>query len=133
MKAANHPAGAATPERGPTGILTGRAGLQRRQELARMLAPTAPPCFATRSIWLEFLASAAAAQRHPGGESDPLQLRADGRVEFNHRLNFCADCPASFAFRMERLGRCQPKHLIQIQATSQPMPSHASTTVPASS
>jgi hypothetical protein len=132
VKVVDRPAGTATPEREPIGALTGRAGLQRRQELARMLAPVAPPCFATRSIWLEFLASAAAAQRHPGGEADPLRLRADGRVEFNHRLNFCADCPASFAFGMERLGRCQPKHLLQIQAASQPMPSHAGTKEPAS-
>lgn len=132
MKGIDCPASIALTGRGPAGTLTGRAGLQRRQELVRMLAPTAPPCFATRSIWLEFLASAAAAQRHPGGEADPLRLRADGRVEFNHRLNFCADCPASFASRMERLGRCQPQHLLQIQASSQPMPSHAGTTGPAS-
>ena len=63
---------------------------------------------------------------------DPLRLRADGRVEFNHRLNFCADCPASFAFGMERLGRCQPQHLLQFQATGQLMFSHAGTKLPAS-
>lgn len=132
MKAAIRPAGAATPERGPAGTLTGRAGLQRRQELARMLAPVAPPCFATRSIWLEFLASSAAAQRHTGGEEDPLRLHADGRVEFNHRLNFCADCPASFASGMERQGRCQPTHLLQFQVAVQPLPSNAGAAQPAS-
>lgn len=103
----------------------------RHQHLVRDLAPHAPPCFASRDIWVEFLASAAAVQVTPGGTEDPLLIHADGRVEFNHRLNFCADCPAVFALRMDRLGRCRPQHLLQIQAASQPSTTAAGTSAPA--
>ena len=95
--------------------------------LVRDLAPPAPPCFAARDCWVEYLVAAAAAQRHPGGTEDPLLIHADGRVEFNHRLDFCTDCSAVFALLMERQGRCRPKHLLQIQAARHPKPNPAGT------
>lgn len=103
----------------------------RHQHLVRDLAPPAPPCFASRDIWVEFLVSAAAVQVTPGGTEDPLLIHADGRVEFNHRLNFCADCPAVFARQMDRQGRCRPQHLLQVRPASQPTPHHAGIKAPA--
>lgn len=96
----------------------------------RDLAPPAPPCFASRDTWVEFIVAAAAVQVTPGGSRDPLLIHADGRVEFNHRLDFCADCLPVFAYRMDRQGRCRPQHLLQIQAPHQST-SNPAGTVPA--
>jgi hypothetical protein len=90
----------------------------KRIQIARDLAPPAPPCFASRDSWLEFVMSAAEAQRSRGGVVDPLLFHPGGRVEFNRRMDFCADCMPSFALRMQCQGRCQPDHLLQFEPTT---------------
>lgn len=87
----------------------------KRVQIARDLAPPAPPCFSSRDSWLEFVMSAAEAQHSRGGVVDPLLFHRGGRVEFNRHMDFCADCLPSFALRMQSEDRCQPDHLLQFE------------------
>ena len=79
-----------------------------RRVMVIALAPVAPPCFPTRTAWLEYLAAAAEAQttKAPG----PLDLRK-GEPVFNFRHDFCAPCGAKYALAMQRQGLCKPQHL----------------------
>jgi len=73
------------------------------------LAPVAPPCFPTRSIWVEYLTSAAEEAR--SGHPSPL-ITARGRdPAFNYGFDFCADCSMPHEREMRRVGRCKPDHL----------------------
>lgn len=82
-----------------------------RRKLVIELAPVAPPCFADRLAWLEYLCDAQiAANGHTRG---PLDLR-QAEPRFNHRLDFCDDCTARFSQQMQRVGRCKPDHLLAL-------------------
>ena len=82
-----------------------------RRKLVIELAPVAPPCFADRLAWLEYLCDAQiAANGHTRG---PLDLRKTPTT-FNHRLDFCGDCTARFARQMQQQGRCNPNHLLDL-------------------
>lgn len=75
------------------------------------LAPLAPPCFGSRSQWIEYLVAAAEEQRgdrHHG----PIVLRAgDTAPAFNPRLNFCDDCTPEHQLAMQAERKCQPAWL----------------------
>lgn len=80
-----------------------------REAIVR-LAPTAPPCFPARDIWIEWLVSAAEFQRgdrHPG----PLNLAQGTEPTFNDRVNFCEDCEKARSHDMQRKGLCKPDFL----------------------
>lgn len=76
------------------------------------LAPPAPPCFDTRMGWIEYLKSAAAAQKTDRGEPGPLILEPGQPVRFNYEFPFCCDCHAQHSLRMSRAGRCHPEYLL---------------------
>jgi hypothetical protein len=81
-----------------------------RSQLAAALAPPAPPCFGARDTWLEYVASAAEAQKdeHAPG---PLVLKPGEPVHFNPAFDFCADCTVQHRARMNAAGRCEPQWL----------------------
>lgn len=87
-----------------------------RSALAVELAPPAPPCFATRLIWLAYLESAAEFHR-PGHAPGPLLFPKGGPVTFNHDFNICEDCTAQHSFEMHRQGLCKPGYLKSIAPT----------------
>lgn len=74
-------------------------------------APPAPPCFSTRMQWVEYLRSAAAAQKQDRGEPGPLVFEAGEPVRFNYAFSFCVDCSAQHSLAMSRVGKCRPDHL----------------------
>lgn len=74
-------------------------------------APPAPPCFSTRMQWVEYLRSAAAAQKQDRGEPGPLVFEAGKLVRFNYAFPFCADCSAQHSLAMSRVGKCRPDYL----------------------
>lgn len=82
-----------------------------RREMVIRLAPVAPPCFADRLSWLEYLCDAQIAAN--GNTRGPLDLR-QAEARFNHRLDFCDDCTARFSQQMQRVGRCKPDHLLSL-------------------
>lgn len=81
------------------------------------LAPPAPPCWHSRSSWLEYLTAAAEAQtpKNPG----PLDLRR-AEPAFNWRHDFCAPCTAKYALSMQTLGRCHPTYLRSLAQAAAP-------------
>ena len=82
-----------------------------RDDLVAQLAPTAPPCFGARDIWVEYLQSAVEEARgcyHDG----PLVFAPGQPVRFDHTYNFCQDCNARHAREMDRRGLCQPEFLV---------------------
>ena len=72
------------------------------------IAPPAPPCFADRAMWLEWLKSAFDGYDAVAG--NPL-LVTKGVVSFNTALNFCGDCHIPFAIKMRAAARCRPSTL----------------------
>lgn len=83
--------------------------MSKRRALVWELAPVAPPCFAARSAWLEFLASAAEAQ---AARPQPVLLIQAGQpVRFNPRFNFCADCDRKHKRAMKAADKCRPEWL----------------------
>jgi hypothetical protein len=84
------------------------------------LAPAAPPCFPSRLDWIEWLASAAAAQVK-GREPGPLLLRqgaaptAGAFAAFDLTLDFCVDCDPAWRkqARVVERGVCRPDWLRQ--------------------
>jgi hypothetical protein len=84
--------------------------MSSRREHVRWLAPTAPPCFADRLLWVEFLAAAAEAQNSQG-EPVVLIFKAGEPVRFNHAFDWCTDCTNEYRTEMRRQGRCNPNHL----------------------
>ena len=95
-----------------------RTDRQRRAVLAVALAPVAPPCFSSRSQWAEYVAAAAIDQRD-GHLPGPLLLVAGKPARFNPHFSFCAECDDSHAQRMAHVGKCKPRHLIEL---AQPRP-----------
>lgn len=80
----------------------------------RLLAPMAPPCFADRQRWLEYLEDAAVYQReHSVG--GPLVIEKGKPARFNYAWSFCFDCHMAFATRMRQEGRCRPQFVAQQQ------------------
>lgn len=88
---------------------------QRRAVAAARLAPVAPPCFAARDQWTEYVAAAAMAQRS-GHLPGPLVLAHGVPVRFNPRFSFCSDCSKRHEGAMKAAGRCNPRHLLQLFA-----------------
>lgn len=82
-----------------------------RADVIEELAPAAPPCFDSRMQWVEYLKSAAAAQKQDRGEPGPLVFEAGQPVRFNHEFAFCVDCNAPHSLQMSRAGRCHPDFL----------------------
>jgi hypothetical protein len=84
------------------------------------LAPPAPPCFPSRLDWIEWLASAAAAQVK-GREPGPLLLRQGAAPKegafaaFDLTVDFCADCEPAWRkqARVVERGVCKPDWLRQ--------------------
>lgn len=83
-----------------------------RREMVIRLAPLAPPCFADRLSWLEYLCDAQIAAN--GNTRGPLDLR-QSEPRFNYALDFCDDCTARFSQQMQREQRCRPDHLLQLR------------------
>ncbi len=89
--------------------------MSSRRAMVWMLAPAAPPCFADRLTWLEFLASAAEEQR-PGRPLVLLMPADESRPPaFNHDYPFCAACTAPYQQSMQQQGRCRPTWLTDMR------------------
>ena len=93
------------------------ASRMSRRAIVIQIAPAAPPCFATRKGWVEFLVSAAEETR--GGRVGPLNMRF-GLPRFNYSYDFCQSCLAKHALAMVEVGRCQPAFLRNLQADEAP-------------
>jgi hypothetical protein len=63
-------------------------------------APVAPACFPSRTVWVQYLASAQ--------ESKTTATKPFTRGAFNPSFNFCADCTYQHRLNMSRAGRCHP-------------------------
>lgn len=81
-----------------------------RRRMVIALAPVAPPCFQSRSQWLEYLSAAAEAQSEKG-QPAPLIFEAGKPVRFNTELQYCDDCEDMYAIKMHAQGRCKPGYL----------------------
>lgn len=90
-----------------------------RRDVIEHLAPVAPPCFADRLIWVEYLVAAAEAQSEKGQPS-PLIFEAGKPVRFNPAIDFCSDCDGIYATVMTSQGRCKPEWLTQQPAKTLP-------------
>ncbi len=110
--------------------------------MVAVLAPVAPPCFDSRSGWVEYLRDAARAHGHQASplvftrgviavdvDADlstaqrtgvtPLLLIDKGReVRFNPAFDFCDECDAAFSTRKARAGLCKPTYLRDLLAPS---------------
>lgn len=97
-----------------------------RTKTVHLLAPVSPPCFSTRSQWLEYLTHAAMYQRP--GHDGPLSGKGDGTV-FNSNFNFCHDCTMAHRTAMVSAERCRPSHLLKVADTQagEPAPSETVT------
>lgn len=78
------------------------------------LAPTHPPCYLNRLAWVEYLKSAAAAQNQR--DEPKVFLIQEGEPVFNHQFPFCVDCTEQNKAAMDRLGRCKPNHLTEMES-----------------
>lgn len=88
----------------------------RRKEAAARLAPAAPPCFLSRLQWVEYIASCAVDQR-TAHEPGPLVLAPATPAAFNYGFDFCGDCSQRYADEKRRAGLCEPRHLVQLDAS----------------
>lgn len=77
------------------------------------MAPPPPPCFLNRSIWVEYLKSAAASQNQRD-EPKLFIYTAGGAVRLNYEFPYCADCTQVKSLEMDRLGKCKPDYLKQL-------------------
>ncbi len=91
--------------------------MNRTKEVTR-LAPVAPPCFASRDQWVEYVVVAAADQR-PGRAPGPLLIVAGEPVRFNPKFSFCEECDDRHEGAMKAQGRCKPKYLLDLAAAAQ--------------
>jgi hypothetical protein len=102
----------------------------RKEQMVAVLAPTAPPCFGSRDVWVSYCSSAAVAQRLPT-QPGPFKYATidivditnippvgtpaivqDGMlVTFNTGFDFCGECSMQFSARMKLAGKCNPKAL----------------------
>lgn len=81
-----------------------------RRNLVEQLAPVAPPCFADRLIWLEYLVAMAEAQSEKG-QPAALIFEAGKPVRVNWALDYCSDCDSLYAKVMQSQSRCCPNWL----------------------
>lgn len=79
-----------------------------RRTIVIQLAPPAPPCFATRGAWVEFLVSAV--EETKGGRLGPVDMRRQ-EPRFNHAYDYCQGCLAKHALAMNAQGLCKPDYL----------------------
>lgn len=84
-----------------------------RRDIVIQLAPAAPPCFATRTAWVEFLVSAV--EETKGGRLGPVDMRQP-TPRFNAHYDYCDGCLAKHALAMYAQGKCQPDHLRRLSA-----------------
>jgi hypothetical protein len=89
-----------------------------RRDIVRALLPVAPPCFASRIEWAEYVTSAAEAQSEQG-QPAPLIFEKGQPVRFNMNFDWCHDCDGIYAVVMKSQGRCKPDALKQ--ATPKPL------------
>ena len=82
-----------------------------KRKTVEALAPLAPPCFGTRAQWIEWLASAAEAQRWD--EPGPLVITTGQPATFDYELNYCADCVYDQFERanLQQIGVCRPNYV----------------------
>jgi len=80
-----------------------------RVMLIGALAPKAPPCFADRDTWIQYLISADETQ----DESEaPGPMTSQGATAvFNTDFDFCADCAYSPDEKRVLGAKCRPDHL----------------------
>lgn len=86
------------------------------RKIISILAPRAPPCFATRDIWLEFLASSmdAGLKEAPDGKFKPGPVaRPFVNSQFNPGWSYCTECLPSYQRRMRAESRCHPPPIAQ--------------------
>lgn len=81
------------------------------QHLFRVMIPPAPPCFDSRSAWVEYVRSAAESQVPGKNARGPIWIKPGGPAEFDTRLNYCADCSSEYRAAMLAVGRCNPAAL----------------------
>ncbi len=72
----------------------------------RELAPPAPPCFPSRSIWLSYLEGAIEFARRRRVSSPVLTSG-----QFNTEFRFCTDCLAEKKAAEVKQGNCKPTWL----------------------
>lgn len=74
-----------------------------------ILAPPAPPCFATRDIWLSYLTSC---------QEDKLKSRTtrpfDERGRYKSDFSYCVNCRPEYQRQMEAENRCFPPMLERV-------------------
>jgi|GEM_PF-2031261 len=89
--------------------------MSARLDMVKQLAPPAPPCFASRMEWIEYLTSSAAAQSERG-QPMPLIFEAGKPVRFNYAFDYCTDCSfsASSIAALQAQGKCKPSHLLSL-------------------
>lgn len=80
-----------------------------RVMLIGALAPKAPPCFADRDSWVEYLISADETSNEDG-TSGPMTSQGATAV-FNNEFDFCADCAYSPDEKKVLQAKCRPDHL----------------------
>jgi hypothetical protein len=73
--------------------------------------PVAPPCFASRHAWRQYLLGAAAAQVPGKNARGPILLVPGQPARFDHRVNFCHDCEPAHRLAMQRKQSCHPRWL----------------------
>jgi hypothetical protein len=76
------------------------------QHLLDVTIPVSPPCFSTRTSWVEFVASAAEAQR--ADKRGPILLERGQPARFDLAFDYCQDCLASHRRAMVIANRCDP-------------------------
>jgi hypothetical protein len=111
----------------------------KREHMARLLAPKAPPCFTSRDMWTEYVAVRAEGNRGdheigpltftPGGvvadtdaglRTAPPYLQVQvlivkgGTVSFNHQMRYCGECTTAYKKQMQAEKRCNPDHLREL-------------------
>ncbi len=90
-----------------------------RRAVVIQIAPVAPPCFHDRLAWVEFLVSAAEDTSRTGARRGPLDLRKT-EPAFNYAFDFCEQCSANYALRMQGEDRCHPWHLRELAPKKEP-------------
>ena len=89
--------------------------MSRRAVIVISVAPTTrPPCFPTSAMWTEYLTSSADYQGYGSKRSGPLDLR-NPEPAFNYRWDFCGPCAARYAMSMQKLGKCKPHFLRDLE------------------
>lgn len=124
--------------RGPADKPSSRSS-QRSEEVRAIvtaIAPPAPTCFESRSLWHEYLASAIEWQMMRAAKNaGPLAISEDGSIRrdtLNPKWTFCEDCAFSeleLAYKQRR-NECDPLHwqkqVPQTPETKGPQTAHKS-------